>query len=138
MINWWDRVWEEDSFEALPIIRLAAQWLRANAPPIGRATVVHHDYRAGNFLFDPETARITAILDWELAHIGDYHEDLAWTMQEGYGFYDDRGRFHVCGLIEQSEFLDRYQALTGFEIDQRKLDLYDPGLVKIALNGSFC
>ena len=124
VINWWDRVWEEDSFEGLPIMRLAAQWLRANAPPIEKATVIHHDYRAGNFLFDPESARITAVLDWELSHIGDYHEDLAWTMQEGYGYYDDRGRFYVCGLIEKSEFLARYEELTGFAIDQRKLDYY--------------
>jgi aminoglycoside phosphotransferase (APT) family kinase protein len=124
VINWWDRVWEEDSYEAIPVMRLASHWLRANAPPIDRVTVIHHDYRAGNFLFDPETSRIDAILDWELSHLGDYHEDLAWTLQEGYGYYDDQRRFFVCGLIERSEFLRRYQAMTGFEIDERKLSYY--------------
>ena len=124
VINWWDRVWEEDSLEGLPIMRLAAQWLRANAPPIEKATIIHHDYRAGNFLFDPDSRKITAILDWELAHIGDYHEDVAWTLQEGYGYYDDAGRFHVCGLMERSEFLARYEELTGFPIDPRKIDYY--------------
>lgn len=124
IINWWDRVWEEDSPEAIPLMRFTAQWLRVNAPTIERATVVHLDYRAGNFLFDPDTAEIGTILDWELCHIGDYHEDLAWTMQEGYGHYDDAGRFHVCSLIEQTEFLRRYQEKTGFEIDPRKLAYY--------------
>lgn len=124
VINWWDRVWEEDCYEAVPLMRLAAQWLRRNAPPIDKATIVHHDFRAGNFLFDPDTYQITTVLDWELSHIGDYHEDLAWTMQEGYGYYDQAGRFIVCGLIEQGEFLRRYAALTGFPIDQRKLDYY--------------
>ena len=124
VINWWDRVWEEDCHEAVPLMRLAAQWLRRNAPPIDKATIVHHDFRAGNFLFDPDTYLITAVLDWEIAHIGDYHEDLAWTMQEGYGYYDEAGRFMVCGLIEQEEFLHRYAELTGFPIDRRKLDYY--------------
>ncbi|WP_404477953.1 phosphotransferase [Novosphingobium sp. BL-52-GroH] len=124
IINWWDRIWEEDSFEAVPVMRLAAHWLRANAPVIDQVTIVHHDYRAGNFLFDPDTAQITAVLDWELAHLGDYHEDLAWTLQEGYGYYDDEGRFYVCGLIERSEFLRRYQDITGFAIDEARLAYY--------------
>lgn len=123
-INWWDRVWEEDSSEPMPIIRFAAQWLRAHAPPIDHVTIIHHDYRAGNFLFDPDSFDITAVLDWELSHLGDYHEDLAWTLQEGYGRYDDQGRFLVCGLIERSEFLQRWQDQTGLEINPAKLDYY--------------
>ncbi|MGD9662523.1 MAG: phosphotransferase family protein [Porticoccaceae bacterium] len=124
VINWWDRVWEEDSYEALPIIKLTSQWLRANAPKIDKVTVIHHDYRAGNFLFDPDSHKIQAVLDWELAHLGDYHEDIAWTFQKGYGYHDEKGRFFVCGLIEQNEFLERYQALTGFDIDPKKLAYY--------------
>jgi aminoglycoside phosphotransferase (APT) family kinase protein len=124
VINWWDRVWEEDCHEAVPLIRLAAQWLRRNAPTIEKATIVHHDFRAGNFLFDPDNLEITAVLDWELAHIGDYHEDIAWTLQEGYGYHDDAGRFFVCGLIEQEALLGRYMELTGLPIDRRKLDYY--------------
>lgn len=124
VIDWWERIWEEDSFEPMPIIRYTAQWLRANAPPIERVVVVHHDFRAGNFLFDPATTRVTAVLDWELAHLGDYHEDLAWTLQEGYGYRDADGRFIVCGLIEQAGFLERYERATGFPVDPRKLAYY--------------
>lgn len=124
VINWWERVWEEDSSEPMPIIRFTAQWLRANAPPIDKVTVIHHDYRAGNFLFDPESWEVTAVLDWELSHLGDYHEDLAWTLQEGYGRLDNRGRFLVCGLIEREEFLSRWQDKTGLPVDPRKLAYY--------------
>lgn len=124
VINWWDRIWEEDSSEPMPIVRYTAQWLRENAPPIDRVTVVHHDYRAGNFLFDPESGEITSILDWELAHLGDYHEDLAWSLQEGYGFYDENGRFIVCGLIEYDAFLRRYSEKTGLPVDRKKIEYY--------------
>lgn len=124
VINWWERVWEEDSSEPMPMIRYTAQWLRKNAPVIGKVTVIHHDYRAGNFLFDPDTTEVTAILDWELAHLGDYHEDLAWTLQEGYGRYDDDGQFLVCGLIARDAFLSRWEAATGMAVDRRKLAYY--------------
>lgn len=124
VINWYERVWEEDSSEPMPMIRFVAQWLRRNAPPIDHVSVVHHDYRAGNFLFDPDTAKVTAVLDWELCHLGDYHEDLAWTLQEGYGRLDDRGRFLVCGLIERSEFLARWQERTGLPVEEKKLTYY--------------
>lgn len=123
-INWWDRVWEEDSIEAIPIIRFAAQWLRANAPPIERVTLVHHDFRPGNFLFEPDSGAITAVLDWELAHLGDYHEDLAWSLQEGYGYTDAQGRFMVCGLIEREAFFRRYEQASGLRVDRARIDYY--------------
>lgn len=124
VINQWERVWEEDSYEAHPIIKLASNWLRQNAPSIDRVSVVHHDFRASNFLFDPDSYNINAVLDWELAHLGDYHEDLAWTMQKSYGYYDEEGRFYVCGLIEESEFLQLYQSITGFKVNPDKLAYY--------------
>jgi len=124
IINQWERVWEEDSYEAYPIIKLASHWLRQNAPSIDRVTVVHHDFRASNFLFDPSSYEINAVLDWELAHLGDYHEDLAWTLQRSYGYYDDAGRFYVCGLMEENEFLNLYESLTGFRVDRQKLAYY--------------
>jgi len=125
VINWWDRVWEEDSVEGLPIISMTSQWLRANAPPVDTIAVVHHDFRAGNFLYDPGTFKVTAVLDWELAHLGDFHEDIAWTLQRAYGYADTDGRFMVCGLIEREEFLRRYQEASGFVIDRRKLAYYE-------------
>lgn len=73
----WHRAWEEDRVEALPLVTLAAQWLRDNAPSVDRISIVHGDYRVGNFLFDPKDGRFTAIMDWELVHFGDRHEDLA-------------------------------------------------------------
>ena len=69
-------------------------------------------------------AEITAVLDWELAHLGDYHEYLAWTLQEGYGYRDAEDRFIVCGLIEREAFLERYSKATGFPVDPKKIAYY--------------
>ena len=74
----WLRDLDDDELEPQPITRAAIRWLRANPPPPAqRISVVHADYRTGNFLVD-ERGTIRGILDWELAHLGDPLEDLAW------------------------------------------------------------
>ncbi|MET0545887.1 MAG: phosphotransferase family protein, partial [Caulobacterales bacterium] len=90
-INWWRRVWEEDRPEAVPLVEVATQWLIANAPALDHVSVVHGDFRAGNFLYSEESQKITAWLDWELAVLGDRHQDLAWTTGGHFGHYAEDG-----------------------------------------------
>ena len=60
---------------------------------------VHGDYRMGNFLFDEQSLAMTAVLDWELAHIGDFHEDVGYVTQKLFGLVDSDKRFLCCGLV---------------------------------------
>jgi aminoglycoside phosphotransferase (APT) family kinase protein len=63
-----------------PVAEAALRWLSARIPPSsGPLALVHGDFRSGNFLVD-SAGDLLAILDWELAHIGDPMEDLAWAM----------------------------------------------------------
>lgn len=124
-INWWERVWEEDSFEPVPILTLAAHWLRANAPPIDHVSLIHQDFRGGNFLFDPDSGKITAILDWELAMLGDRHIDLAFFMSPLFSERDDSGSLLVGGLVEREHFLSDYQRISGLPVDDERLTYYD-------------
>ena len=72
----WTAMYAETG-RADPLIELALTWLRDNLPdPDGTPVLVHGDAGPGNFLF--QNGRMTAILDWELAHAGDPMEDLAW------------------------------------------------------------
>ena len=85
--DYWSR--ELDHWEAAldageagiePIVRGAIRWLRRNPPPLpARPAVIHGDYRSGNFLFLPDGS-ISAVLDWEMCHIGDPLEDIAWAI----------------------------------------------------------
>jgi aminoglycoside phosphotransferase (APT) family kinase protein len=125
ILNWHERVWLEDSLEAEPLMEIAAGWLRDNMPPIERVTVVHGDYRSGNFLFDEDSAQITAILDWEMGLLGDYHHDLSYTMQPNAGSYDERGQFLVAGLLSRAEFLDLYREYSGLPVDAARLEYYE-------------
>src|SRR5690606_21853689 len=63
-----------------PVVAEALGWLRANAPADGGLVLLHGDYRLGNWLVERAGAatRLTGILDWEMVHLGDPVEDLAW------------------------------------------------------------
>lgn len=76
-LNWYERLWEENANEDVPLLRLAMAWMRNNIPPVDRVSVTHGDYRIGNFLYTEHDNKISTWLDWELAHLGDRHEDLA-------------------------------------------------------------
>lgn len=125
-VNWTRRVWAEDRGAELPLMEVAANWLQRNLPVLDRASIVHGDYRAGNFLFDEDSGQVTSILDWERTCIGDRHRDLAWSTTTLIGHLDDDGRtFLMCGLMPIAEFYDRYEQASGLGLDHTRLRFYE-------------
>lgn len=121
IVNWWARTWHEDRYEDVPIATVTEQWLRRNAPVLDRASVVHGDFRTGNFLFDEAERRITAVLDWELGYVGDRHGDLGWVLTDLYVTRENGKPFH-CGLFESEDALvEAYLAAGGLPIDRKTL-----------------
>lgn len=124
-INWWRRVWEEDRPEDLPLVDVAARWLIDNAPPLDHVALVHGDYRAGNFLYDENQAKITAWLDWELSALGDRHQDLTWITGVHFGHYSEDGStFLASGLLPAEELYERYEQASGLSVDPARLRYY--------------
>lgn len=120
------RVWEEDRGEEFALMDVAANWLARNVPVLDRASVLHGDYRAGNFLFDETTGEITSILDWERAYIGDRHRDLAWSTARVIGHMAEDGKTYlICGLMPIEEFHSRYLDASGLTIDPVRLHFYE-------------
>jgi aminoglycoside phosphotransferase (APT) family kinase protein len=96
--------------EPRPVLELGYRWLAQNRPEPGPAVVVHGDFRLGNLLVDAGGLR--AVLDWELTHIGDRHEDLAWATIRAWRF----DRYRAPGTFPEAEpWLDAYQAAAGPE-----------------------
>jgi len=119
------RIWEEDRPEASPLMEVAAGWMARNLPTLDRVSVVHGDFRSGNFLFDEPTGQITAWLDWERGHLGDRHRDLAWMTQLEKGHFSEDGKiYYVCGLIPLDEFYERYEQVSGLSVDPDRLAFY--------------
>jgi aminoglycoside phosphotransferase (APT) family kinase protein len=73
------QLWEINRTRDLPQVEAVADWLEANLPQTGRTTIVHGDYRPGNALFHEEApARMAAMLDWEMATLGDPFADVGY------------------------------------------------------------
>jgi aminoglycoside phosphotransferase (APT) family kinase protein len=125
-LNWYERVWEEDSNEDIPLLRVAMAWMRKNMPPVDRVSLVHGDFRTGNFLFSEQEKRITAWLDWELAHLGDRHEDLAWAIAPPFGHMADDGKtLLVAGLMPKAELCKAYEKASGLPVNPKTLAFYE-------------
>ena len=124
-VNWWAQVWHDDVVDALPIMAITESWLRENLPACEEPVLLHGDYRTGNYLFDAEDGHMTAVLDWELAHIGDFHEDLAWNLQPIFANKGPDGSERISGLFSRDEFLERYEQRTGRTVNERTLHFYN-------------
>lgn len=120
----WERIWQEDALEAHPVMEQAATWLKANMPVVDNPVIVHGDYRSGNFMYTDDR-KINAILDWELCHIGDFHEDLAYNRCKMLGTADGEGGVRSSGLLYFDEFVEKYEAYTGYRVDEKLLTWYD-------------
>ena len=87
-----------------PAFELGFRWLEANRPPPSTGTVVvHGDFRLGNLLVGPDGLR--AVLDWEIAHLGDPMEDLGWLCVRAWRFGSDKT---VAGVGEYDDLFSAY------------------------------
>lgn len=91
------------------------RWLEANRPPASPLTLVHGDFRMGNVIVD--TSGLAAVLDWELVHLGEVYEDLAWFCIRAwrFGAPADRG---AGGLGSIESFLNAYEEAGGQTLDR--------------------
>jgi aminoglycoside phosphotransferase (APT) family kinase protein len=117
-IDEWELRFRRWALRPHPMAHRTLAWLRTNAPTASRVSLVHGDYRLGNFL--ERDGRISAILDWELVHLGDPVEDLGWAFLPQYR----GGTPLVCGLASEKEFLERYESVSGLKVDPFSLKFY--------------
>ena len=124
---WQDR-YERDVLEEVPLLRHAFAWARANVSTSGHVVLVHGDYRLGNFMI--RDGHIVAVFDWELAHLSDPIEDIAYS-----GLRLFRGRSpRFSHLLEPADYFARYWERTGLAVDAEVLRFWTVvGLIKAAV-----
>jgi aminoglycoside phosphotransferase (APT) family kinase protein len=116
------QTWERyQAFETpQPMIDFTARWLLDNLPSNYTPSLVHNDYRNGNVMVD--TSGIVAVLDWEVAHIGDPMRDLGWMLTHSWRF----GRAHlpVGGFGTADDFYAGYESVTGVAVDPQAVKFW--------------
>ena len=99
------------------------RWVTAHVPDQRETTIVHGDYGLHNLILDPEAPKVRAILDWEMATLGDPLADLVWFLQ-GWGVVKPPGVGNPAnylttwpGAPTRREMIERYQATTGRSVE---------------------
>jgi aminoglycoside phosphotransferase (APT) family kinase protein len=115
-VRHWESVYRRDMAEPVPVLERGFGWLAAHADEVsGRRALVHGDFRIGNAIVSD--GEVVAMLDWELAHVGDPVEDLANFASRLY-----RGRLKIpSGLLTLEQLLGAYAGEAGWEVSPAAL-----------------
>ena len=118
----WRGYYERAQAEPSPMLVRALRELERRAAalsPDGTVTLVHGDYRTGNFI--RQGGELRAVLDWEMVHLGDPMEDLAWAMCRLW-----RGQTPLAGtLVPCGRLRSLYEEAGGWPVDAARLAFYD-------------
>lgn len=104
-----------------PVFELAIAFLQDTAPTAAPLVLVHGDFRLGNLMVNE--SGLAAILDWELAHLGDPREDLAWICVNSWRFGQSQNRVGGFGQIE--DFLAAYHEAGGAAFTPKDIDWWE-------------
>jgi aminoglycoside phosphotransferase (APT) family kinase protein len=114
-----------------PVLFEALVWLRRHAPATDRVALLHGDYRLGNWLVERRGAesRLTGVLDWEMVHLGDPIEDVAWCISHLWRGQTPRA---AC-LAAPDALVALYADASGQSVDGAALRWYEVlAVVKMA------
>jgi aminoglycoside phosphotransferase (APT) family kinase protein len=138
-VDGWTRRYRDAATDAVPALERAIAWIASHQPPRSDATLVHNDFKHDNLVLDPaDPTRVTAVLDWEMATIGDPLMDLGTTL--GYWVDPDDppewkqlgfGPTTMPGNLSRPAILDRYGREASRDVSNAVF-YYVFGLVKIA------
>jgi aminoglycoside phosphotransferase (APT) family kinase protein len=116
-------LWEANATRAIPELGELGGWLERTAPAAGERTVIHGDYRVGNVMLSADpSARVVAVLDWEMGTIGDPRADLGYFIAT-YSHAGSRGTpleltpvTSSPGFPSPEALVERYVELTGRDV----------------------
>ena len=107
--------------ERHPALELAFKWLRDHAPRGRETTLVHGDFRTGNFMVD--ASGLVALLDWEFAHWATPAEDLGWLCVRDWRF--GQLQHAAGGICPREVFYRAYEAASGREVDAEEVHWWE-------------
>jgi len=138
-VSGWTERWRGSRTDDVPDVDRAATWLADQLPAETGAALLHNDYKYDNLVLSPDLTSIAAVLDWEMATVGDPLMDLGTSL--GYWIDPDddpalrampAGPTTLPGNLGRAEVVERYAAASGRDVSGI-LFYYVFGLIKIAV-----
>ena len=105
-----------------PMIDYTGRWLMDNLPKNTEKTLSHSDFRNGNIMFSPEKG-VMAVLDWEIANIGDPMRDLGWICTNSWRF--GRSDLPVGGFGAYEDLFRGYEDVSGKKVDPEHVKFWE-------------
>ncbi len=142
-VEGWRRRWERTRTEEVPAIEVAFDWLESSMPGDDPAQValIHNDFKYDNLVLSEDLEQVKAVLDWELATVGDRRMDLGTSL----AYWAEPGDEPVLlmmglsptaqeGNLTREEVVRRYEEVSGMAVSDPTF-YYIYGLVKVAVIG---
>lgn len=138
-VQGWSRRWDASRTRDVPQMDAVARWLSANRPADGGACLVHNDFKLDNLVLAPDLSSVRAILDWEMATVGDPLMDLGTSLAY-WVEADDAPIFRSLGLgvtalpgaYTRRDLVAAYGAASGRDVSAAPFYLTF-GLFKVAV-----
>jgi aminoglycoside phosphotransferase (APT) family kinase protein len=114
----WEKTLHDHDLGPMPITRAVIRELhRTPPPPVRELGIVHGDYRVGNVLFSSDG--LTGVLDWEMCHLGDPHEDLAWSFAQNWRSKTSPGK--VGNALDPEDAIAEWESTSGRRLEPASL-----------------
>lgn len=140
-IEGWTRRWEKAKTDPVPEMDALAKWLASNMPEDRPGALIHNDFKYDNVVYAPDDlGRVIAVLDWEMATVGDPLMDLGTSLAYWFEATDDpmlqavAGPTGLPGNLTRREVADLYAELSGRDVGD-VLFYYLYGVFKVAVIG---
>ena len=112
----WTKQYKASETQPLETIERLIEWLPRTVPPDEQTTIVHADYRLDNMVMHPTRPLVVAVLDWELATLGNPLADFSYVlMQWVNGTLSGISDLAARGIPTMEEYIAEYCRLTGRE-----------------------
>ncbi|WP_027881229.1 phosphotransferase family protein [Meiothermus rufus] len=120
-VEGWSQRYQNARTEHIPGMERAMAWLAEHLQPESGAALIHNDFKYDNLIFDPALERVVAVLDWEMATIGDPLMDLGttlayWAEEGDPPGLKSFGLTHLPGNLTRAELVQHYAERTGRDL----------------------
>jgi aminoglycoside phosphotransferase (APT) family kinase protein len=123
-VSGWSKRYVDSQTDDIPSVNEAAAWLASHMPAEGAPSLIHNDFKFDNVIFDPNLERITGVLDWEMATVGDPLMDLGTSLSYWVEAGDPQTFYQLPfgptakpGMMTRQQFAERYLERSGRAAD---------------------